>query len=154
MVEVSSDCENHRIRQLAVFLPNRLGALLSLYRSLDAANIKILGVTVVDAADHAVARLVVDQPTLAAQVLKNGGYSFVESELLGVAFGQDIGIRRVLTAVLAAEVNIHYVYALLVSVRQKQVLAAYVDDPAAAARLLTQRGLELIDQGEFSSAAD
>jgi hypothetical protein len=146
MVDLGSPPEDRRIRQLAAFLQNRLGALLALQRTLEAAQIQVLGLTVVDAADHAVARLVVDQPTLAAQALREGGYAFVESELLGVSFPSDLGIRRVLTAILVAEVNIHYLYSLLAPLGDRSVVVLNVDDPASAARLLVQRGIELVDQ--------
>jgi hypothetical protein len=149
MAEIGSDRTGNRLRQLAVFLPNRIGMLLALHRTLDAEDLRILGLTVVDAADHAVARLVVDQPTLAAAALRAAGHPLVESEVIGVAFGSETGFKRVLTAVLAAEVNIHYVYPLLGPIRGRSVLVIQVDDPIGAARLLSERGLELVDQGEF-----
>lgn len=153
MVELGSEPEGRRIRQLAAFLPNRLGALLALQRTLEAAQIQVLGITVVDAADHAVARLVVDQPTLAAQAMRDGGYAFVESELLGVSFPSNLGIRRVLTAVLVAEVNIHYLYSLFAPIGDRSIVVLYVDDPGSAARLLVQRGIELVDQSALRPGA-
>jgi hypothetical protein len=149
MVDIEGAPENHRVRQLAVFLVNRLGALLSLHRALEGAQIQILGLTVVDAADHAVARLVVDQPTLAAQALRDGGYAFVETDLIAVAFPSSVGIRRVLTAILVAEVNIHYLYALFAPLADRAVLVLHVDDPASAAHLLLHRSIELVDQSAF-----
>ncbi len=146
MVDLDSEAEGRRVRQLGVFLVNRLGALLTLHRTLEAAQIQILGLAIVDAADHAVARLVVDQPTLAAQALRDGGYSFVESELIGVGFPAHHGIRRALTAVLVAEVNIDFLYALFAPLAEKTVVVMHVSDATSAARLLAQRGLELIDQ--------
>jgi hypothetical protein len=48
--------------------------------------------------------------------------------------------------VLVAEVNIHYLYSLFAPVGDRAVIVMNVDDPASAASLLAQRGMELIDQ--------
>ncbi len=149
MADVTEDQLSKRIRQLSVFLPNRLGALLTLDRALEAAEIRICALSTVDAADHAVLRLVVDQPTLAKEVLATEGYSLVDTELLGVVLPPGAGIRRVLTAILMAEQNIHYIYPLMAQKDGRQVLAIHPEDAAAAARTLVQRGMQLIDQEDL-----
>lgn len=153
MVEVAGDQLSHRLRQLSLFLPNRLGALLSVTRALDAAKIRVCALAIVDSADHAVARLVVDQPTLAAEVLKTEGYSLVETDLLGVVLSQGIGLRKVLTAMIAGEVNIHYLYSLLPLQDGGAVLALHVDDVEGAARVLSEKGLRLLSQDDLKAAS-
>jgi len=137
------------IKQLAVFLPNRLGALLSMTRCLDTLGLAIRAVNIIDAADHAVARLLVDRPTLAKEALLAEGYSVVETDLLGVALPRGGGVRQVLQALLLAELNIHYVYSLIGGASGTPVLAVHVEDPAAAARVLAEKGFELIGQDEL-----
>ena len=62
MFDIAEDQgDSARIKQLSVFLPNRVGALLGVTRSLNSVAIRILALSIADAADHAVARLVVDQ---------------------------------------------------------------------------------------------
>ena len=52
-------------------------------------------------------------------------------------------------ALLAAEINIHYSYPLLVRPRGP-ALALYVDDPTLAAQLLIRKGFTLIGESDLS----
>jgi hypothetical protein len=149
MADVTEDQLSHRVKQLAVFLPNRLGALLGLNRTLEAADIKVRAISILDAADHAVVRLVVDQPTLAAEILKTEGYGPVEAEVLGVALPPGASIRKLLTSVIAAELNIHYLYSLMAPVGGRNVLALRVENADAAAKNLLAHGMQLISQDDL-----
>jgi len=143
--------ETPRIKQLSVFLPNRVGALLAVNRCLDAFAIKIHALSILDAADHAVLRLVVDRPALAAEALTTDGYSVFESDLVAVALqdGDSDAIRRVLSALLLAELNVHYVYSLIPTSTRRPILALYVEDHDAAAGILSERDFDLVGQDEF-----
>ena len=111
MPETIEDQGGSIIVQLSFFLPNRLGALLRATRELDAKGIRICALSILDAADHAVVRMVVDRPTDAKGTLIAEGYAVFETDLLGVALprGKGLGIGKVLSALLMAEVNIHYI---------------------------------------------
>ncbi len=148
MVDTASDQESNRIRQISVFLPNLLGSLLGVERSLETANIKVCGLTIMDAIDHAVVRMIVDQPTLAKEVLVNAGYGVIDTELLGVLV-PDGGIRKVLTALLRAELNINYAYALFAGTDGRPALAVNVEQIDGAARILVRAGMALLNQDDL-----
>ena len=136
------------LTQLAVFLPNRLGALMSMTRCLETLGLSLRAVNIIDAVDHAVARLLVDRPRLATEALQAEGYSVVQSDVLGVALPPN-GVRQVLQALLLAELNVHYVYSLAAGSGSMEVLALHVEDPEAAARVLSEKGIELIGQDDL-----
>lgn len=140
------------IAQLSFFLPNRLGALLKATRGLDAEGIRICALSILDAADHAVVRMVVDRPADAKNALSTEGYSVFETDLLGVALPgeKELGIGKVLSALLMAEVNIHYIYPLMVRAGVHPVIALHVDDLRAATKVLRQKGLDLIGQDDLA----
>lgn len=140
------------IRQLSVFLPNRVGALLGVTRVLDGLGLRICALAISDAADHAVARLVVDQPSLACDALGAAGHAVVETELLGVVLPREErdGVRRVLQRLLMAELNVHYLYPLIPGTSGRSVLALHVEDTTAAARVLTEGGLELVGPDDLT----
>ena len=69
MYETTEDQVSPRIIQISIFLENRLGALLGVTRVLEAQSVNICAVSITDAADHAVVRLVVDRPSLASAAL-------------------------------------------------------------------------------------
>ena len=54
--------ESHYVKQFAVFLLNRAGALLSVVKLLEDASIHVLGLSLQDSVDVTVARLIVSDP--------------------------------------------------------------------------------------------
>ena len=148
------DQETPCIKQLSIFLPNRVGALLLLVRQLEKQKIHICAVSILDSADHAVVRLIVDQPTFAADLLSVEGYKLFDAELLAVRLptGKGVGIRKMLSALLMAEINVDYVYPILTGVDGDSVLAVHVADVDSAARSLKEQGFELLNQDDLGPA--
>ncbi|MCB9898920.1 MAG: acetolactate synthase [Planctomycetes bacterium] len=139
------------IKQLSIFLPNRVGALLAVTRCLDAYAIRICALSILDAADHAVLRIIVDHPGLAQEALSTEGYAVFESDVLGVVLpaADSGGIKAVLSALLLAELNVHYVYSLIAMSTGTPIVAISVEDSDSAAQVLESKGLELIGQAEL-----
>jgi hypothetical protein len=140
-----------RLRQISFFLPNRLGALFRATQHLEREHVRICGLSLLDATDHVVVRMIVNRPAAAKTQLEEAGYPVYETDLLGVALPstEEFGIRRVLSGLLSAEINIAYAYALIVQVDGHPVLALKVDDTDVAARVLRSAKLDLVDQAEL-----
>ena len=145
MYDTTEDQITPSIRQLSVFLPNRMGALMMLVRQLEREDIHILAVSILDSADHSVVRLVVDRPTLAVDTLVAEGYRLFDAELLAVCLpGQSL--RRLLATLLMAELNVDYVYPIVGRSESGPVLALHVQELEAAAHALKDHGFKLLDQ--------
>ena len=56
---------------------------------------------------------------------------------------------RLLSALLVGEINVHYVYGLLVRVDRHPVVALHVDQAEAAGRVLKRAGAMLVGQDEI-----
>jgi hypothetical protein len=149
--ETTEDQASPRIKQISIFLENRLGALLGVTRVLEEQDVHICAVAISDAADHAVVRLVVDRPTLAGAALGAAGYHLIESDLIGVALPANKvgGMRKVLSALLTAELNVHYVYAVITPSVHRAVIAMHVEDMERAGHALVGSGLQLVSQDEL-----
>jgi hypothetical protein len=140
--DTATDTLEPRIRQVSFFLPNRLGSLRRALDLLAAKDIRIGGLSVLEAADHAVVRLVVDRPEEAYETLSECGYGGCVTEVLGVVLhaGPRFGILRVLSLLLSAEVSVQYAYGLIVQAEGRPLLALQVDDRGLAARVLARSG--------------
>jgi hypothetical protein len=151
MPETSREQIEPRIRQVAFFLPNRLGSLRRALDLLAGKAIRIGGLTVNEAAEHAVVRIVVDRPEAAYETLTEEGYGGCVTELLGVALppGPRSGILRVLALLLAAELNLEYAYGLTVQSEGNPVLALQVDDLDLATRVLKRNGFTVTGQDQM-----
>ena len=59
--------------QFSVFTPNKVGRLHDLIRLLNAKNVHVLGLMVLDTTDSAIIRIVVDNPDGARELLEPSG---------------------------------------------------------------------------------
>jgi len=138
-----------RIRQFTVFLENRVGRLQGLLRAFEESAGKICGMSIEESADSALVRLICSEPDLGRDALRQGGFSFSESELLAVELPRGKQpLVALCAALLAAEINIHYTYPLLQRPRGP-ALALYVEDPTLAAQLLIRKGFTLIGESDL-----
>jgi hypothetical protein len=139
-----------RVRQFTVFLDNRVGRLHALARQLDIQKCRIVAISVQESADAALVRLICSDSECGRDALQKGNFFFGESELLAVEMPRGNGDPLVVlcTALLTAEINIHYAYPFLIHLRGP-TLAVYLDDPTLAAQILMRKGFKLIGESDL-----
>ncbi len=150
-IRTSKNAQTPLVRQFSVFLENKVGALLDLTRTLSQANIHICGISVVDTAESAVTRVVVDDPELCHQVLHDARIPASESVVVVVELPQGPEmLDAVLRHLAAAEVNIQYTYSLMIRPHDKALLAMHCEEPEFAADVLTKAGFAILAQKDLS----
>lgn len=98
-------------KQLSVFVENKPGVLAEVCRSLAAGGVGIRGLCVSDTVDHAVLRLVVEEPLKALHLLGERGTLVVETDVLGVELSSQPGaLAAVLDRLAREKVNLEYAY--------------------------------------------
>ena len=138
------------VRQFSVFAENRVGRLSDLIVRLQANEVHVMAITVLDTIDSAIIRLVVDDPDKARELLASGGFAFHEAEILAVEISAESELKGVLAALLEAEVNIHYVYSFIKRPEGKSALVINVEDTEIAAESLNHRGFKVLCQRDIS----
>lgn len=148
--ETAEGSEHPCCRQLSVFLENRVGQLLRIVRLLEDEPVHILGMSVDASVDCAIVRLLVDDPDLAHQILSDARFACSESEVLVVPLPTGKrGILTVCSALIAAEVNINYVYTVWAMEDRQPCLTIQVDDIPSAIRVLQGKDFRILDQSEL-----
>jgi hypothetical protein len=138
------------VRQFTVFLENRVGRLLVLVREIEENAGKIVALAIEESADSALVRLICSKPDAARRVLTEAGFSFSESELIAVEIpASKQPLEVICTALLTAEINIHYAYPLLIRPSQP-ALALYVDDPTLATQILIRKQFTLLGESDLA----
>jgi hypothetical protein len=138
------------VRQFNVFVENRLGGLLNVVRRFETSDNRIISLTVVDSADCAIIRLVLKDPERALEVFQQANLPVTESDLLVVQLPDGPQpLLQICKALLAAEINIHYAYPLLVGPAGNAALALHVEDHESAARTLERQGFLLCTEGDL-----
>jgi hypothetical protein len=140
-----------RVRHFSVFLPNRVGALMDLTKALGEANVHICGLDVINTADSAVLRMVVDDPGRCRDVLARQGIASAETEAIAIEL--PLGpekLGNVLSILLTAEINVEFTYSLMIRPRGKAVLLLHVDDEEFAGEVLAKAGVAVLGQADIS----
>jgi hypothetical protein len=138
------------VRQFSVFLINRAGALLSVVKLLEDANIHVLALSIHDSVDVTVARMVVSDPENVEFIFQEKGIPFGVCELLAVSLPMGpIDLSKALRAFLEAEINIHFAYPLL-SKPEGSVLVLHLEDTDLGASVMKRIGFKILDQSDLS----
>lgn len=138
------------VKQFSVFTENKVGRLNEVVNLLRTHDIHVMALTTMDTTDSAIIRVVVDDPDGAARLLREHGFPFNESELLVVEMANEGDLNAVLSVLLAAEINIHYIYPFIFRPRERAALALNVEDMDLAARALSDRGHSVLMQNDIS----
>lgn len=138
------------VRQQSVFVENSVGQLLRLTRLFDRTEIRILAISVVYSVDCAICRMIFDDPDRAHELLVGARFQVSEAELLVVSLPH--GKRALLhtwAALLGAEINIYYTYALLIRPAGCPAIAVLPDNMDQAVVTLRERGFTVLDQQDL-----
>ena len=139
------------IRQLSVFLQNRVGALMSLVKLLRERHIEVLGLSVQDSTEMTLVRLIVTDPQAAETAFIERGIAHVSLDVVVVELkGGDFDLSHCLAALLAAEVNIHFLYPLLARPARYPLMVLQCDDGEVCATALSTAGFKVMMQEDLS----
>jgi hypothetical protein len=139
--------------QFSVFLDNRVGKLLELVELFDDGPIKLVALSVAEAADYAVVRLVTTNSDKARQMFEDNKLAYAMAEILVVQLGENQRLSKLCLSLLAAELNIDYAYPLMVSPAGHPTMAIRCDDPVLAGQILRKKGFGLISEDQLREAA-
>jgi hypothetical protein len=138
------------IRQFTVFLENRVGKLLEVIRRFENSRVKIVAISISDAAECAFARFLFSHPEQGREILERAGLAIVESDLIGLELPDTPQpLLEICTALLQAEVNIIQAYPLLVQPRGRAAVALMVDNIEMGQETLAAKGFTMITENDL-----
>jgi hypothetical protein len=140
------------VRQFSVLLENRVGMLMDIVRRFEASDNRIVALSVIDSADCAIMRIVLSDPERARETFEQAKMPFLESDLLVVQLPEVAQpLAEICKALLAAEINIHYAYPLMLSPRGHPALALHVDAHETAVVTLQKRGCTIFTERDLET---
>ena len=141
------------VKQISVFLENRPGCLHEMTKVLADNNIDMRGLSLAEASDFGIVRLIVNDVLNTATVLKDSGFVNSLTPVLAVAVpNAPGGLCRVLDVLSGADINVEYMYAVTLSGGEngKAYMILRVTDDAKAEAALRSSGIRLVDQTELA----
>lgn len=132
------------IKQLSVFIENREGRLAEVLDILGKNNINIVSLSLADTTDYGMLRLIVPQPELAREALKQNGFSAMLTDVLVIRLAHRVGqLQELLNVVCKADINVEYMYALSTG-RDDAAMVLKTSDLKKAAEVLLADEVEII----------
>jgi len=100
------------IKQLSIFLEDKSGRLTELTKILAENDINITALSIADATDYGIIRMVVGRPELAVSVLKEKGFSVHLTDVACIVVPNEPGgLYHALKILADNNINIDYIYA-------------------------------------------
>jgi hypothetical protein len=141
------------VTQFSVFLPNKVGKLLDLVEGFDGSAVAICAINVHEASDCAIVRVITNNSAAARQLLRQEKLAFTETDILVVELSEGNTLSSLCLSLLAAELNIHFAYPLLLRPNGAPTIALAVDDITLAGQILRRKNFHLFGEADLSNRA-
>lgn len=139
------------VKQISVFIENKPGQLSEFTKLLEKNNINMHALSLADAEDFGILRLIVDDSYNTACVLKEAGFVFSITPVLAVEISDRPGsLVHVLEVLGENSVNLEYTYAFTTRKKEMAYMIFRVTDNEKAIEALSQSGVKLVCQHELS----
>ncbi|HOJ39291.1 MAG TPA: ACT domain-containing protein [bacterium] len=138
------------IRQVSIFLENRLGRLSEVVSLLAKNSINIRALALADKADYGILRLIVNDTDRALEILRQELFSVNETPVLAVEVDdRPGGLAEVLAILVQNSINVEYMYAFVAKSGDKAVVVLRVEDLEKAERVLSYNERKLLREEEI-----
>jgi len=136
------------IKQLSVFLEDKSGRLTELTKILAENDINITALSIADAADYGIIRMVVGRPERAVKVLKEHGFSVNITEVACLIVpNKPGGLYKALQILTDNNIDIDYMYAFDSGSRATVVIRTA--NISGVIRILQEHKLELLKASQI-----
>ncbi len=143
------------ITQVSVFLDNRPGSLFEAMSQLDKNQIKIFALSIAEAGEFGIVRLITEEPDKARSILSDAGFNLATSKKnteVSAIFSSSHDRLSAITKLLGdSSINIEYAYSSAVHVGGKVALILRASDAEAAENLFKSKGITVLSLEEIKS---
>jgi hypothetical protein len=141
------------IPQVSVFLDNRPGSLSEAMAQLDRNRIRVFALSIADAGEFGLVRMVTEDPAKATTVLEDADYNLAKSrkntEVTAVFITEEDKISKITKILADGGINIEYAYSSAVHVDGKIALILRASDMENAEKILKANGVTVLSLAEI-----
>ncbi len=132
------------IKQISIFMENKYGKMARGAKALGDAGVNIRALTIAEAGDFGIVRMVVDDTEKGYKVLSDEGFTVSETEVLAVEIEDSPGgLYEIANTLGMNEINVDYAYAFVTAKAERAMLILRVDDVKRATRVLSEAGVRV-----------
>ena len=141
------------IPQVSVYLDNRPGSLSEAMAQLDRNQIQVFALSIADAGEFGLVRMVTGDPEKATTVLEDVDYNLAKSrrntEVTAVFIGDEDKISKITKILADCSINIEYAYSSAVHVNGKIALILRASDVENTEKTLIANGITVLTLAEI-----
>lgn len=139
--------------QVSVYLDNRPGSLSEAMTQLDKYKIKIFAMSIADAGEFGLVRMIAEDPTRATKVLEDVDYNLAKSrkntQVTAVFITEEDKISKITKILADGNINIEYAYSSAVHVDGKIALILQANDLEKAEEILKANNVTVLSLSEI-----
>lgn len=139
------------VRQFSVFLVNKVGKLHDLVKAFESGECQICALSVHEASDHAVVRLITNKEAIAKRILEERQLPFSTKDVLVVELSKGHTLASLCTSLLRAELSIQFAYPLMLRPNGTPTIALAVDDMTLAGQILRRKEFRIFGEADLPS---
>jgi hypothetical protein len=136
------------IPQVSVYLDNRPGSLSEAMAQLDKNQIEIFALTIAEAGEFGLIRLIVEDPAKATTVLEDADYNLAKSrkntQVTAVFITEEDKLSKITKILAEGNINIEYAYSSAVHLDGKIALILRASDIENAEKILKANSVTVL----------
>ena len=139
-----------KIKQISVFLENKIGRLAEITKILGNKRVNIRALSIADTAEFGILRMIVNQPEETRSVLEKSGFTVLETEVIVVeVIDKPGGLAQILEIMTKANLNLEYLYAFVSPKGKNALVVLKIEKQAEAVKLLTREKVKILTMREI-----
>lgn len=140
------------VQQISVFLENTPGKMAEFTDLLYQNNVDLRALSLAEAEDFGIVRLIVDDVYTTSTVLREAGYVFSITKVIAVEIPDEPGaLSKVLKCLGESSVNVEYMYAFLTRRKETAYMIFRVENNEKAIEVLNKNGFRPVCQEELQN---
>ena len=138
------------VQQISIFVENKSGTLIKVLDLFKEAGIQLIASTISDTVEYGIYRIICSEPSRALERLKQAGISANVSDVFAIELDNIPGRAADAVRLLSkAGISISYLYSFMLS--GKGILIFRTDNPQKTEEVITEKGLQTLDDNSLLS---
>ena len=138
-----------KIKQLSIFLQNKMGSLAKPLEVLTVADVNIRAMCMADTSEFGILRLVVDNPEKGKEALEQNNFLVKMTEIIGVEMNDAPGgLTHVLKIIRDNNIDLEYLYAFTHDKADKAILLLHSSDIDKLIEVLENNNITIVKSEE------
>jgi hypothetical protein len=139
------------LRQISVFLENKIGRLAEITQILGNKEINIRALAIADTTEFGILRMIVDRPQKAYEALEERGFTVSQTEVVVVEVEDKPGGLARVMAILGKEgINVEYLYAFVAPKGRSALVVLKIEELKNTVDLLQAQKVKILSAEEIS----